>query len=272
MTAAPNAQDRPAVVLIHGLWMTPRSWEQWIDRYTAQGHRVLAPAWPGLEDGVEAVRRDPSALAGLGVEEILAHYERVIGLLERPPILIGHSFGGAFVQLLLDRGLGSAGVAVHPAPLKGILQLPFSTIRSAWPVLGSPANRRRPVALTPAQFRYAFTNTLTEEESSAVYERHHVPAASRVLFQGALANFNPKAATRVDWANSDRAPLLLIAGDADHTVPASVVRANLRKYRNSGAITEYQEFPGRSHYTLGQPGWEQVADLALDWATAHAAA
>jgi pimeloyl-ACP methyl ester carboxylesterase len=131
------------IVLIHGLWMTPRSWEQWSDRYTASGHRVLTPAWPGLDGEVEELRRDPSTIAGVGLGEIANHYERTIRGLDEPPIIMGHSFGGALVQILLSRGLGVAGVAIDSAPVKGVLPLPLSTLKSAWPVLGNPAKPRR---------------------------------------------------------------------------------------------------------------------------------
>jgi pimeloyl-ACP methyl ester carboxylesterase len=256
-----------AIVLIHGLWMTPLCWEGWIHRYEGRGHRVLAPTWPGMDVDIDEFRRDPSAVAGLGITEIVDHYDAIIRELERPPIMMGHSFGGGFVQILLDRGLGAAGVAIHPAPVKGVLRLPLSALRAAFPVLGNPANRKRAVPLTPKQFHYAFTNTLTEEDSQAVYERLHVPGPGRVLFQAATANLNPNAATKVNLHNDDRAPLLVIGGDKDHTVPASLSREVAQRQGKSKAVTDYREFPGRSHYTLGQDGWEEVADHALDWAT-----
>jgi pimeloyl-ACP methyl ester carboxylesterase len=264
----PTSAD--TIVLIHGLWMTPLSWGKWIHRYTGFGFLVLAPAWPGLEGEIEAIRRDPSPLEGLGVTEIVDHYKRIIRGMDRPPIIIGHSFGGLFVQMLLDRGLGAAGVAIDSAPPKGILRLPLSTIRATWPVLRNPANRKKAVPLTARQFHYAFTNTLTATESRAVHDRYHIPASGRVLFQGAFANVTPNAATRVEFANNDRAPLLLIAGGKDHIIPAGVNKLNARKYRTSSAVTDYVEFPGRSHYIVGQPGWEEVADHALIWATGHA--
>jgi pimeloyl-ACP methyl ester carboxylesterase len=267
------AGDQPAqpetIVLIHGLWMTPRSWEGWVDRYRARGHEVIAPAWPGMEDDVEELRRDPSPIARLDAAQIIDYYDSFIRELPRPPILMGHSFGGAFVQVLLDRGLGAAGVAIDSAPVKGVLKLPWSTLRAAWPGLRNPLNRNRPVALTPEQFHYRFTNTLSPEESARVYERYAVPGAAQVLFDGALENLEPRPALRVDPAKDDRAPLLLIAGGSDHVAPASLNRANYNLYRKSNAVTDYREFPGRSHYTLGQDGWEDVADYALDWATQH---
>ncbi|MEV0455094.1 alpha/beta hydrolase [Catellatospora methionotrophica] len=258
------------IVLIHGLWMTPLSWEHWVEHYTEAGYRVLAPSWPGLEGGVEALRRDPSPLAGLGVGEVADHYERIIADLDRPPIIMGHSFGGALTQILLGRGLGAAGVAINSAQVKGVYRLPLTQLKAASPVLGNPANRTKAVPFTPEQFHYAFTNTLTAEQSRQVYDRYHVPAAARALFQGAFANLDGRSPLAVDVRRDDRAPLLFVAGGADHIVPPSVNRANHRLYRHSSAITDYQEFPGRSHHTVGQDGWQQVADYALAWAVRNA--
>jgi pimeloyl-ACP methyl ester carboxylesterase len=262
---------KPPIVLIHGLWMTPLSWEKWVERYSARGHEVLAPAWPGLDRDPKALREDPSGLEHLGVTEIVEHYEALIGDLAGAPIVMGHSFGGLFTQLLLDRGHGVAGVAIDSAAAKGVFTLPASELRSAFPVLKSPLNNHRAVLLTPEEFHYAFTNTMSEVESAAVYERYAVPGPGRVLFQGALANFNPRAATAVDYRNDDRAPLLFIAGGEDHVIPPQVDEAQARKYRRSAAVTDFKAFPGRSHFTIGQDGWEDVADYALDWALEHAA-
>jgi len=268
---APQTRQSPdTIVLIHGLWMTALSWEHWVERYSRADYRVIARSWPGMEGDIDALRADPSAVEHLGVEEIVDHYEAIIRDLDEPPIIMGHSFGGAFTEILLDRGLGAAGVAIDAAAVKGILALPFSELRSGFPVLKNPANNHRAVALTPVEFKYAFGNTLSEEDSLAAYERYAVPGPGRVLFQGALANFNPHAATRVDFGNDDRAPLLLIAGGADHVVPAVVDKSAADHYAKSKAITEYREFPGRSHWTIAEPGWEEIADYALQWAVENA--
>ena len=254
------------VVLIHGLWMNARSWEHWVERYERRGLKVVARSWPGMDGEVDALNADTSAFDDLGIEEIVDHYDAIIRALDRPPIIMGHSFGGAFTQILLDRGLGAAGVAIDPAPLKGMLALPPSTLRSGFPILKNPANRHRAVALTPEEFHYSFTNTLSEEDSLAVYQRYAVPGPGKVLFQGALANVAPHSPVAVDFSNDQRAPLLLIAGGADHVSPESLTESNFKHYRKSGAVTEFKPFPGRSHFTLGQEGWEEVADVALDWA------
>jgi pimeloyl-ACP methyl ester carboxylesterase len=262
--------SKRTIVLIHGLWMTPLSWEHWIDRYEDRGHEVLAPAWPGLDGDIEQLRADPSVMEHLGLGEIVDHYEAIIRALPEAPIIMGHSFGGAVTEILLDRGLGAAGVGIDAASVRGVTKLPLSTLRSAFPVLKSPANNHRAVTLTSEQFNYVFTNTMSEEESAEAYDRYAVPGPGRVLWQGALANFNPHTPDRVDFHNDDRAPLLLIAGGLDHVVPAAVDRQMAKRQGKSASLTEYKEFPGRSHFTIGQEGWEAVADYALAWASEHA--
>jgi pimeloyl-ACP methyl ester carboxylesterase len=257
------------IVLIHGAWMTPRSWDPFRGLFSQQGYRVLTPPWSRLEGEVEEIRRDPSAMAGLGIAEIVDGYEQFIRLLDEPPIIMGHSFGGLFVQMLLDRGLGLAGVAIDAAAPRGVLRLPFSQIRSLSPVLLNPANLRRAVSLDFEQFRYAFANTMTEREAREAFQLNAIPAPGRIVFQAGLANLNPRAVTKVDYRNDRRAPLLLIAGSEDHIVPASVNQANLRKYRHSTATTDFVEFPGRSHLIVAQTGWEEVAEHALSWAQEH---
>jgi alpha-beta hydrolase superfamily lysophospholipase len=251
--------------------MTPLSWENWIERYQRQGYRVLAPAWPGMDGDVGQLRRDPSPIAEQRVDAILDHHERVILNLDTPPIILGHSFGGAFVQVLLSRGLGAAGVGIAPAAVRGVRDLPLSTLRSSWSLLRNPLNRHKAIPLTAEQFHYAFANTLTAADSAKVYDRYFVPGSRNVLLEGASSSLNPKSTRSAVFGKDDRAPLLLIAGGADHVVPASVNRSNFAKYRHSNAMTAIEEYPGRTHYTLGQDGWEEVADKALAWSVAHAA-
>jgi pimeloyl-ACP methyl ester carboxylesterase len=257
------------IVLIHGLWVTARSFEDWAAHYRQAGYEVLVPSYPVLEGEVEALRADPSPIERLTIEGTAAHFEAVIRDLPRPPIIIGHSFGGTLVQLMLDRGLGAAGVAIDSVPVKGVKVVPFTQVKAALPVLGHISTRHKAVPLTFEQFTYAFTNVSTEQESRRAYERYYVPGPGRIVWDGVLANFSSHPATEVDFAKPDRAPPLFIAGGEDHLMPPVVNRSNYEHYLGrSDAIVAYQEFPGRSHYTIGQPGWQDVADHALSWAEA----
>jgi len=265
----PSTPD--TIVLIHGFWVTPRSWEQWIPHYEAKGFRVIAPAYPGFEVEVEALNADPTAVAALTVPAIIEHLESVVGALEAPPILMGHSAGGAFTQVLLDHGYGAAGVVMNSAPTEGVRATPAAQVRASWPVLKNPANHHKAVGLTYEQWHYAFTNTFEDEDDSRrLYERYAVPASGRIFWNSVLANFEPGPQdVWVDYHNDARAPLLFISGEHDHLMPPKVQRSNAKHYK-SNTITEVVEFPGRSHLMPAQKGWEEVADCALDWALAHA--
>src|SRR4051812_27580741 len=202
MGAIGRGSAKPTIVLIHGLWLTPRSWEGWIDRYSKAGYNVIAPSWPGLEGEVEAIRKDPSPLKRLKLKTVVDHYERIIRKLDAPPIIMGHSFGGLIVQLLIDRGLGSAGILIDSAPTAGIPVLPFATIRASFPILGNPFSYNATTALSPAQFNFAFTNELSPAESKKAYDRYSIPAANTILWDGALALLNPNAASKVNYRNA----------------------------------------------------------------------
>ena len=260
------------VVLIHGLWMTPLAWEHWVERYEARGHTVLTPGYPGIgqgEAGLQALRENPDIVAGIGVREVMDYLTKYIGKLDTSPVIMGHSFGGTFAQLLTGNGLGSAGVSIDGAGVKGITALPVSELRSTLPVLRNPANSKRAVSLTPEEFRYAFTNTLTEEEARRAYDRYAAPTPGLILFQGGLENFTYDAATTYDFANDGRAPMLFISGGSDHILPPAVQRENYDKnVKHSTAVTAHKVFDGRDQFTCGEPGWEAVADFALDWALA----
>ena len=261
------------IVLIHGLWMTPRSWEHWVPYYEGKGYRVLTPTYPGFEVEVEALNADPSPIASLTVPEVVSHLAGIITELDKQPIIMGHSFGGTLTQILLDHGCGAAGVAINSAPTEGVHVSPPSQIKSLFPILKSPANRHKAVGFTPKEFHYAFTNTLSEEESLKVYERYHIPAPGNwVWAYGIIANIEPgHQETWVNYRNDARAPLLFITGGEDHIMPPSVNKSNAKHYK-SNTITEVHEFPGRSHWTCAEPGWEAVADHALEWAVRHAGA
>ncbi|MDP9848599.1 alpha/beta hydrolase [Streptosporangium lutulentum] len=258
------------VIFIHGLWLHATSWNPWAELFREAGYEPLAPGWPGDSDTVEESRANPESIADHGIDDVVEHYTKIIEGLAVKPILIGHSFGGMIAQKLLGRDLAAAAVAIDAAQIKGVLPLPLSALRSAFPVFKNPGNRHRAVSLTAEQFRYAFGNAISAEESDALFERWAIPAPGKPLFEAAAANFDPHSPAKVDTANEMRGPLLLITGGKDHTVPEAVTRATLKQYRHSHAVTDIKDFPDRAHSLVIDGGWREVADATLSWLRAQA--
>jgi pimeloyl-ACP methyl ester carboxylesterase len=265
MEASEHENGQIPLILVHGAWLSARSWENYADYFTKRGFAVSAPEWPRKQGDVEEIRETADESAGLGVSEIVDHYEQLIGALEQPPVLIGHSYGGLFVELLLDRGLGRAGVAMSPAPPKGILVLPFSTLKAAAPALAHPSKWHGVVTLTPEEFTYAFVNTFPEEEAADAYERYAVPETGQIFYEAGFANFHLHPPTEVHFKNENRAPLLIVGATEDHTVPASLAHGQYKRYERSPAQTDYLEFEGRPHLHMVAPDWQEVAAAIDSW-------
>ncbi len=252
------------IMLIHGAWLNSKSWEGFKARYEAQGYRVVAPDWPYDDRDPALLRASPDPrLKFLGQRQIIDHCQDVIRTLPEEPILIGHSLGAVVVQHLLDRGLGVAGVAINPAPTPGVGLGPHA-IRSALPVFLDPLSWRKAKTMSRHFFRTRFAQTVPEDQADAMYDRYIVPTPGRVYWNGVVGKIP------IDWKNPTRAPLLMISGEIDLIADASMVRAIYEKQRQAPSLTEYRELAGRSHWTGIDPGWEAVADLALDWAVENA--
>jgi pimeloyl-ACP methyl ester carboxylesterase len=244
--------------------LRPRECRLVSEYFGKRGFAVSAPEWPRKHGDVEQLRESAEESAGLGVGEIV-HHEGLIRGLDQPPVLLGHSYGGQLVELLLDRGLGRAGVAMSPAPPKGILKLPFSTLKSGAPALAHPSKWHGVVTLTPEQFTYGFVNTFSAEDAAAAYERYAVPETGQIFYEGGFANFHLHPPTEVHFRNEDRAPLLLVGATQNHTVPASLTKAQYKRYERSPANTDYLEFEGRPHLHMVAPDWEEVAAAIDSW-------
>lgn len=266
---AANASGKRLAVFVHGLWLLSNSWDRWRTLFESEGYATLAPGWPGDPATVEQARADPEAFAGRSISAITEHYAAVLGKLNAKPVLIGHSIGGLIAQRLAGRGLAAASVAIDAAPFRGVLPVPVSALRASLPVLRRPANRRRSVMLTEQQFRFAFTNAVGSGEAGELYASYAVPGAGLPLFQVALANVNPRTEARVNRRNPRRGPLLIIGGERDNTVPWAMVNAAYRRQRRNPSVTEVIQIPGRGHSLVFDAGWEQVAQLALEFFDKH---
>lgn len=255
------------VVFVHGLWLHSSSWQPWVDLFNESGYAAATADWPGDSPTVEETRANPEAVAGHGINDVVAAYVKHIETLDRKPIVIGHSFGGLLVQRLLAEGHAAAGVAIDPAPIKGVRYLPPSALRVASIALRNPLNRNKAVSLSRDQFRYGFGNTLSHDEADELWEKWTIPSPAKPLFEAASANFVPGSPAKVDTKNDDRGPLLLIAGGHDHTVPATTTRATYKLHEKSSAGTDIHEFPDRGHSLCMDSKWRGVADYVLDWVT-----
>jgi len=253
--ARANATGLTPVVFVHGLWLLPSSWDRWAKVFEDAGFTALTPGWPDDPETVEEANVHPNVFANKSVGQVADHFDEIVRGLTLKPAIIGHSFGGLLAQILAGRGLARATVAISPAPFRGVLPLPFSALKSAWPVLGNPANRNRAIPLTFDQFRFSFANAMSEHEAQVLYDTFAVPASGKPLFQAAAA--------KVDVQNPDRGPLLILSGEKDNTVPWAITNATFKQQQHNPGVTEIVELPARGHALTIDDGWRKVADAAL---------
>jgi non-heme chloroperoxidase len=258
-----NNSGLSPVVFVHGLWLLPSSWDGWRKLFEDNGYITLAPGWPDDPRTREQAYANPNVFAGKSVQDVTDHYLAVISELTTKPAVIGHSFGGLIVQKIADEGAAAATVAIDNAPIKGVLPLPLSALKSGSPVLRNPANRHKAIALTFEQFQYGWANNLDEAEARRLYDTYHVPASGEPLFEAGFANFMLGGDTSVDVKNPNRGPLLIISGTNDTTVPRAFTHGSYKKQLKNPETTEYVEIEGRGHSLVLDHGWPDVANPAL---------
>jgi pimeloyl-ACP methyl ester carboxylesterase len=262
---AANASRRTPVVLTHGLWLLPSSWANWAQLFEQAGYTALTPGWPDDPETVEEARANPDVFAKKTLGQIADHTAEVIGKLDRKPAVMGHSTGGLVSQMIADRGVSAATVAIAPGPFRGVLPIPISALRSVMPVLKNPLNRGRAVTLSLDEFKYGWTNALGEDEAKQLYETYHVAAPGVALMQQANANLNPFTEAKLDPKNPERGPLLIIEGEKDHTVPWAIATASFKRQQRNDAVTEIKKIPNRGHSLTIDSGWREVAETALQF-------
>lgn len=255
------------IIFIHGLWMHTSSWQQWMDYFNQRGYKTLNPGWPGDAETVAECRSNPQPIANKGVTEIVDSYAKLIATLPELPIVIGHSFGGLIAQILLGRNLASACIALDPAPVKGVLQLPLSVLKASLPVLGNPFNFTKTNSLTFKQFCYGFANAIPEKEARELYDQWTIPAPCKPLFQAATASF-AGSETKVNTQNTQRGPLLITGGEKDNQAPPILGKASIKKY-NSSVVSDFKLFEGRGHSIAIDKGWKEVAEYSHTWLKKH---
>lgn len=245
------------IVLIHGAWVTAASWDDFRKPFEAAGHVVHTPTWPllGRLTAAEINASPPEGFGSLTVGKIADHLQARI---PSRAILVGHSFGGLLTQMLLDRGVGAAGVAINPVPIGGVIPGPTS-IGAIVPIVGRQNGWNRPYAFTRDRWARRFANGAPRTQADAAYDSFVIPAPGRIFYQAASwigTRVRPERRT---------VPLLITGSADDRLVTPYISRAAWRIQRRSPAPTDYLDLGGRSHFLCNEQGWEEVAGAALDW-------
>jgi non-heme chloroperoxidase len=259
-----NATTATPVVFVHGLWLLPSSWERWAALFEEAGYVALTPGWPGDPETVDEARAKPDVFAKKTLRQVADHTAEIINALDKKPAIIGHSTGGLLAQMLAGWGLSAATVAIDPGVFRGVLPLPVSVLRGVGPFLVNPLTRGRAITFTFDQFKYGWTNALDDEnEARELYDTFHVAASGISLVQMGNANLNPWTEAKVNTKNPDRAALLIIDGEKDHTVPWAIANAAYKRQRRNPGVTEIVKIPNRGHSLTIDHGWREVAETAL---------
>ncbi|RYY59454.1 MAG: alpha/beta fold hydrolase [Chitinophagaceae bacterium] len=253
------------IVFITGAFVHHSCWDDWRTFFQDRGYDSIAPPWPNKDASPETLRnRHPdAAIASTRLHLLIDHFEGIVRKLPVKPVLVGHSIGGLIVQILLQRGLGSCGVAIHPVPPQGIFTLSTSFLRSGWGALGFFTSTRKTYLMSFSAWQYAFTNGMDCDSQKEAYYKYAIPE-SKLVVRDTISS-----AAKINFENP-HAPLLITSGSTDHSIPASLNYSNYRKYRKSNSVTDYREFEGRNHFVLGQPSWREDAGFIHDWLQKHA--
>jgi len=260
-----NASTATPVVFVHGLWLLPSSWDNWVTLFEEAGYVGLTPVWPDDPETVEEARANPDVLAKKTLKQVADHTTEVIAALDKKPAVIGHSTGGLLAQMLAGRGLSAVTVAIDPGVFRGVLPLPASVLKGVGPFLVNPLTRGRAITLTFDQFKYGWANALDEKEAKELYDTFHVAGSGISLVQMGNANLNPWTEAKVDTKNPDRGPLLIIDGEKDHTVPWAIANAAYKKQKRNPGVTEIVKMPDRGHALTIDSRWREVAETSLEF-------
>lgn len=254
-----NNQSK-TIVFITGAFVGANCWDEWKTYFEDKGYKTMAPPWPHKDSSPEELRnRQPDAgIASIRLAGLTSYFENIIKQLPEKPILIGHSIGGLITQILMQRNIAAAGVAIHSVPPLGVFTFKWSFFKASWGPLGFFTSTKKSFLMSFKQWQYAFTNTMTCDEQTEAYYNFAVPE-SKLLVRDGLTK-----AAKVDF-KKPHDPLLIVSGSKDNFIPASLNYSNYKKYKNNNSITGYKEFPGRNHFVLGQPTWKEDAGYIADW-------
>ena len=249
------------IVFITGAFVSSDGWKEWQSYFESKGYTTIAPSWPfknGTASELRGRQPNDTDLAALTLTELVDHYANIVKKIPEKPILIGHSLGGLITQILVNRDLAAAGIAIHPVPPQGIFPYEFSFLKAGWRALGIFTSLKKTYLMSFKTWQYAFTNEMPLEEQRKAYENCTIPE-SKTVARGGLTS-----AAGVDF-KKPHPPLLITSGSIDNIIPAHLNLRNFKRYKQNGSVLDYKEFTGRNHFVVGQPTWREDAQYIADW-------
>ncbi len=249
------------IVFVTGAFVNSSSWDDWRLYFEGKGYQTIAPAWPFKNASTSELRRrqpHDTDLARLTLNEVIDHYIKAVKSFPEKPIIIGHSLGGLMTQIIVNRDLAAAGVAIHPVPPLGVFPYEFSFLKAGWKALGLFSSLKKTYLMSFKDWQYAFVNGMALQDQLDAYEKYTIPE-SKTVARGGLTS-----AAKVDF-KKPHPPLLITSGSEDTIIPVHLNVRNYKRYVPNGSVLDYKEFPGRNHFVLGQPTWKEDADYIIEW-------
>ena len=256
-----NSITTKNIVFVTGAFVSNQCWDDWRIYFESRGYTTIAPAWPFKEGDAAMLRnRQPNDtdLAALTLKELVNHYAKIVSSFPEKPIVIGHSLGGLITQIICNRDLAAAAVAIHSVPPQGVFPYEFSFLKAGWKSLGLFTSLKKTYLMSFKDWQYAFVNGMPFDQQKAAYEKLTIPE-SKTVARGGLTS-----AAAVDY-KKEHPPLLLTSGSIDTIIPAHLNNRNYKKYARNNSVLDYKEFTGRNHFALGQRGWQADADYIINW-------
>lgn len=249
------------IVFVTGAFVTNLGWRNWQNYFESKGYTTYAPAWPHKAGTAAEVRdRKPNdtALARVTIKDVIATYENLIKSLPEKPIIIGHSFGGLITQILVNRGLAAAAVAVHSVPPFGVIPYEFSFLKAGWRSLGLFTPLDKTYLMSFKTWQYAFVNGMSLEAQKAAYQENTIPESKRAA-RGGLS-----LAAKIDF-KKPHVPLLFLAGGQDNIIPATLNKRNFKRYSDKNSVTQFKQFDNHNHFVVGLPDWQETTHYIYNW-------
>lgn len=252
--------NKPPVILIHGMWSDGDTLHEVRDAFTVQGYQVESVTLPYHHTRASHTAASKANLARAKLQDYVAFLVDRVKRLDRAPILVGHSMGGLLAQLTAARVPCDRLILLSSAAPAGINGLAWSVFRTLGRNLFRFPLWKQATVLQLANVRYGIANSQTDAVQRDVFA-HCGYESGMVTFQLTLAAFSQKGPAAVA-PDSIRCPILIIGGTADRITPIRIQRRIAQRY---GDHCKLVEIAGCCHWTVGGRFFGEVCNAMFDW-------